>query len=300
MAQLLEALAVWSPRRTARVVDLGSRGEGPASGGAATSSRRPGRPSSCSVPCSRAAASRTWRCREATTSVSVDQLPHRRTERHGSDVPQRRHVDPCDHRTSRSAPRDADHAGLPEPHRDGQLDDGVRAGQGPIRHRQRRARAEVEDLAKQLIAMGRRSRAWVPRGSTSRASPRCTRRTTRSSPTACLGDVPGRGLISAGDVRVTDARADHMEMLLRKIEEMAARSTKAARASPCAAAGLRRATSRRCPIRRGDRLQALITTMLSVADGDSSSPRISSPDDSATSRSWCVSERASPPRAITR
>lgn len=80
---------------------------------------------------------------------------------------------------------------------------------------------EVEDLGRQLIAMGARIEGL--------GTSRLTIDGVESLEPANHEVIPDRvvsatylaaGLITGGEVRVLDARADHMEMLLRKVESM--------------------------------------------------------------------------------
>jgi UDP-N-acetylglucosamine 1-carboxyvinyltransferase len=109
---------------------------------------------------------------------------------------------------------------------------------------------EVEDLGRQLIAMGARieglgtSRLTID-GVAELRPARHEVITDRVVSATYLA----AGLISAGEVRVLDARADHMEMLLHKIEAMGAvvdvtgRGDLGARSREAA----RPVTWRRCP-----------------------------------------------------
>ena len=131
---------------------------------------------------------------------------------------------------------------------------------------------EVEDLAKQLIAMGAKieglgtARLNIEGVATLHAANHevITDRVVSATYLAA-------GLISAGDVRVTDARADHMEMLLRKIEEMGGEVDEGG--TGVAVRGPQRL--RACNVATlpypgvATDYKPLITTMLSVADGDS-------------------------------
>jgi UDP-N-acetylglucosamine 1-carboxyvinyltransferase len=131
---------------------------------------------------------------------------------------------------------------------------------------------EVEDLGRQLIAMG----ATIEGLGTSRLTIEGVTALHSANHEVVTDRVVAAtylaaGLISAGEVRVVDARADHMEMLLRKIEEMG---------------GLVDVGGPGISVRGPAVLQAcnvatlpypgvatdykpLITTMLSIANGDS-------------------------------
>jgi UDP-N-acetylglucosamine 1-carboxyvinyltransferase len=80
---------------------------------------------------------------------------------------------------------------------------------------------EVEDLGRQLIAMG----AVIEGLGTSRLTVdgvAALRPATHEvvADRVVTGTYLAAGLITGGEVRVVDARADHMEMLLRKVESM--------------------------------------------------------------------------------
>jgi hypothetical protein len=106
-----------------------------------TCSRRCARRSSCSDRCS-------TRCGEANMALpGGDDFGQRPINfhtdglsGHGRDVPQRPKFD-SRHEQPFAAARHAHHARVPEPHRDRQPADGLRAGRGPLGHRQRRSRA---------------------------------------------------------------------------------------------------------------------------------------------------------------
>ncbi len=129
---------------------------------------------------------------------------------------------------------------------------------------------EVEDLGRQLIAMGARIEGL----GTSRLTIDGVAELTPASHEVVADRVVAAtylaaGVITGGEVRVSDARADHMEMLLRKVESMGADVDVAgpgvavrgpARLSACDVATLP------YPGVATD-YKPLLTTMLSVADG---------------------------------
>jgi UDP-N-acetylglucosamine 1-carboxyvinyltransferase len=129
---------------------------------------------------------------------------------------------------------------------------------------------EVEDLARQLIAMG----AKIEGLGTSRLSIEGVRELKPARHEVITDRVVtatylASGLITGGHVRVVDGRPDHMEMLLRKLESMGATLDLAgpgiaiqgpARVQTCDVATLP------YPGVATD-YKPLITTMLSVADG---------------------------------
>jgi UDP-N-acetylglucosamine 1-carboxyvinyltransferase len=129
---------------------------------------------------------------------------------------------------------------------------------------------EVEDLAKQLIAMGARieglgtSRLTID-GVEELRPARHHVVTDRVVSATYLAS----GLITGGEVRVVDAHPEHMEMLLRKIEAMG--GVVDVRGPGVAAQGPR--TFRACDVATlpypgvATDYKPLITTMLSVADG---------------------------------
>ncbi len=129
---------------------------------------------------------------------------------------------------------------------------------------------EVEDLAKQLIAMG----AHIEGLGTSRLTIDGVAELGPAQHEVVTDRVVSAtylasGLITGGDVRVVDAHPDHMEMLLRKIEAMGA--TIDVSGPGVAAKGPRRL--RACDVATlpypgvATDYKPLITTMLSVADG---------------------------------
>ncbi len=129
---------------------------------------------------------------------------------------------------------------------------------------------EVEDLGHQLIAMGARIEGL----GTSRLTIDGVAELTPALHEVVADRVVAAtylaaGVITGGEVRVTDARADHMEMLLRKVESMGADVDVTgpgvwvrgpARLSACDVATLP------YPGVATD-YKPLLTTMLSVADG---------------------------------
>jgi UDP-N-acetylglucosamine 1-carboxyvinyltransferase len=129
---------------------------------------------------------------------------------------------------------------------------------------------EVEDLAKQLIAMGARidglgtSRLTID-GVEELRPARHDVVTDRVVSATYLAS----GLITGGEVRVVDAHPEHMEMLLRKIEAMG--GVVDVRGPGVAAQGPR--VFRACDVATlpypgvATDYKPLITTMLSVADG---------------------------------
>ena len=131
---------------------------------------------------------------------------------------------------------------------------------------------EVEDLARQLMAMG----AKIDGLGTSRLSIEGVGELKPARHEVITDRVVtatylASGIITGGEVRVVDGRPDHMEMLLRKLESMGAtidrggpgiRVVGPGRVQPCDVATLP------YPGVATD-YKPLITTMLSVADGAS-------------------------------
>ena len=129
---------------------------------------------------------------------------------------------------------------------------------------------EVEDLAKQLIAMGARIEGL----GTSRLTVDGVAELTPANHHVVTDRVVSAtylasGLITGGEVRVLDAHPEHMEMLLRKIEAMG--GVVDIDGPGVAAQGPR--TLRACAVATlpypgvATDYKPLITTMLSVADG---------------------------------
>jgi UDP-N-acetylglucosamine 1-carboxyvinyltransferase len=129
---------------------------------------------------------------------------------------------------------------------------------------------EVEDLAKQLIAMGARIEGL----GTSRLTVDGVAELTPANHHVVTDRVVSAtylasGLITGGEVRVLDAHPEHMEMLLRKIEAMG--GVVDIDGPGVAAQGPR--TLRACDVATlpypgvATDYKPLITTMLSVADG---------------------------------
>jgi UDP-N-acetylglucosamine 1-carboxyvinyltransferase len=129
---------------------------------------------------------------------------------------------------------------------------------------------EVEDLGRQLIAMGARIEGL--------GTSRLTIDGVERLEPARHEVIPDRvvaatylavGLITGGEVRVLDARPDHMEMLLRKIEAMGA-SVDVGGPGVCVRGPIR---PRACDVATlpypgvATDYKPLITTVLSVADG---------------------------------
>ena len=131
---------------------------------------------------------------------------------------------------------------------------------------------EVEDLARQLIAMG----AKIDGLGTARLNIEGVTALHGASHEVITDRVVSAtylaaGLITGGNVRVLDARADHMEMLLRKLEEMGGEvdetGTGVAVRGPLRLAACNVATLPYPGVATD--YKPLITTMLSVAAGDS-------------------------------
>lgn len=129
---------------------------------------------------------------------------------------------------------------------------------------------EVEDLGRQLIAMG----AVIEGLGTSRltvdgvaALAPATHEVVADR--VVTGTYLAAGLITGGEVRVVDARADHMEMLLRKVASMGGtvdRSGSGVRV--CGPARLNACDVATLPYPGvATDYKPLLTTMLSVADG---------------------------------
>ena len=142
MVELLEALGCRScgPREHELAIER-ARSRGPPSRRPRASLRGDARlHRRYSGHCSRAAARRTWRCRAATTSgsgrsTSTPTVCPRWARRFATT--ERRSTP----RRLAATARDAHHARVPEPHRDRQPADGLRARRGSIGDRQRGARA---------------------------------------------------------------------------------------------------------------------------------------------------------------
>ncbi|HET9089136.1 MAG TPA: UDP-N-acetylglucosamine 1-carboxyvinyltransferase [Acidimicrobiales bacterium] len=129
---------------------------------------------------------------------------------------------------------------------------------------------EVEDLGRQLIAMGARIEGL----GTSRLTIDGVAELTPTdheviSDRVVTATYLAAGLITGGEVRVVDARAEHMEMLLRKLESMGALVDESG--PGVSVVGARRPLA--CDVATlpypgvATDYKPLITTVLSVADG---------------------------------
>lgn len=129
---------------------------------------------------------------------------------------------------------------------------------------------EVEDLGRQLVAMGARIEGL----GTSRLTIDGVAHLTPARHEVIADRVVSAtylaaGLITGGEVRVLDARPDHMEMLLRKIEAMGAEVDERGEGIAVRGPARPRATDVATLPYPGvaTDYKPLITTMLSVADG---------------------------------